>query len=295
MRRAITALSVALAAGLAPAAGAQEHEHGPETSDEPVGVHVVTTPGRFFSPPHTTALAGDTVTWRNTDLAAHTVSALGGTVFSGTLSRGKSFSHRFDALATVPYLCTIHPFMTGTVEVNAALLSSEHTVVLGGQVAELHGRVPAGSGSVRIEQRPAGTPSFTPASTVAAQADGTFHASAQPATTTAYRAVSSLGPSPELTIEVTARLAVKVTVRRGTRFNRLRVRAPGGEGLRASLQFYSRERFAWREVGRATLSSTGRASFRLRAGLRYHARVVLTDGRDGPLLGTSRRVKLPRR
>lgn len=72
-----------------------------------------------FSPQTITVSAGDTVTWTNTDQAAHTVTANDGSFDSGLLSQGQSFSQTFSSPGTYSYICSIHPFMTGTVVVVA--------------------------------------------------------------------------------------------------------------------------------------------------------------------------------
>lgn len=63
---------------------------------------------------------GDTVTWTNTDAAPHTVTSDTGVFDSGTLtSGGGPFSFTFNSAGTFPYHCAIHPFMTGSVVVQA--------------------------------------------------------------------------------------------------------------------------------------------------------------------------------
>jgi predicted secreted protein with PEFG-CTERM motif len=70
--------------------------------------------------------AGGTVTWENTDNAAHT--ATGGTPTDGPSGAFDSslmmvdgtFSFTFDSAGTYPYFCMVHPWMQGTVIVEAA-------------------------------------------------------------------------------------------------------------------------------------------------------------------------------
>ncbi|MPZ97995.1 MAG: amidase [Dehalococcoidia bacterium] len=61
--------------------------------------------------------AGATVTWANQDIVGHDVAAADGSFASTLLARGDSFGHRFAQPGSYPYLCTVHPFMTGTVTV----------------------------------------------------------------------------------------------------------------------------------------------------------------------------------
>ena len=182
--------------------------------------------------------------------------------------------------------------MTGQVDVHATLLEAAASAVLAGQEVELHGRAPSGA-AVTIEQQTAGSPSFTAVTSLQAGADGRFHGAVRPQATTAYRAVSAGGASPAVTVTVASRLRVTLTARPSRRFTRLRVSAPGAGGAKATLQLYSRERFSWIDRRGGRLDAAGRTTFRLRAGLRYHARVVITSP-QGVELGKSRSVKLPR-
>lgn len=296
MRRTALLISAALSMGGAPAAayGASEHGAGHGGTGEPAiatGTHSVAIANRAFAPTRVTALEGDTVDWRNHDLMVHNVSASAGAVFSGPLARGQRFAHRFPDAGSYPYLCTLHPFMTGQVDVHPALLEAASSSALSGQSVALHGRAPGGP--VTIEQQAAGAPGFTPVATVVADSAGRFHGEVRLEATTAYRAVGVRGASPPVTVVVASQLRVGLTVRASRRVTRLRVIAAGAGGATATLQLYSRERFMWRDRRRGRLDAGGRTTFRLRAGLRYHARVVVSDD-AGVALGTSRTVKLPR-
>ena len=58
--------------------------------------------------------------WVNEGNTPHTVTADDGSFDSGTLQPGESYSHTFQSAGMVPYHCSIHPFMTGSVTVGAA-------------------------------------------------------------------------------------------------------------------------------------------------------------------------------
>ncbi|HZG65685.1 MAG TPA: DUF305 domain-containing protein [Herpetosiphonaceae bacterium] len=70
-----------------------------------------------FSPNVLQVKAGTTVTWINTGATPHTVTAEDGTLFdSGRLEPGWQFTFT-PAAGTIDYLCTLHPWMKGTLVV----------------------------------------------------------------------------------------------------------------------------------------------------------------------------------
>ena len=86
-----------------------------------------------FKPGKSTVHVGDTITWTNQDVAPHTATAKDKSWDTGTIKQGKTGSHTFTTAGTIPYICTIHPNMHGTVVVLAANSSG--------------GTSPSGSGS----------------------------------------------------------------------------------------------------------------------------------------------------
>jgi plastocyanin len=75
--------------------------------------------GEVFRPSNVTIAPGGSVTWRNDDDRAHTVSATTDAFDSGTLSPGQAYTRTFPTAGSYAYLCLIHPNMTGTVVVVA--------------------------------------------------------------------------------------------------------------------------------------------------------------------------------
>jgi plastocyanin len=73
-----------------------------------------------FGPATVTVNVGDTVTWTNQGPTGHSATAGDGAFDTGILDAGKSASHTFDTAGTFAYICTPHPFMKGTVVVQAA-------------------------------------------------------------------------------------------------------------------------------------------------------------------------------
>jgi plastocyanin len=72
-----------------------------------------------FAPAQITVTAGTNVTWVNTGQAPHTVNAPDGSIDSGLILPGQSFSRTFDAPREYLYFCAPHVFigMTGKVVV----------------------------------------------------------------------------------------------------------------------------------------------------------------------------------
>ena len=77
-----------------------------------------------FSPASITIHVGDTVTWTNHGPSAHTATADNGSFNTGVLQKGQSASHTFNTAGTFSYICSIHPFMHGTVVVLANTTST---------------------------------------------------------------------------------------------------------------------------------------------------------------------------
>jgi plastocyanin len=73
-----------------------------------------------FTPAALTVTAGTTVTWKNEDDSPHRIGDKNGTLKSAALDTDDTFSHTFAAPGEYPYICTIHPYMVGTIIVKPA-------------------------------------------------------------------------------------------------------------------------------------------------------------------------------
>ena len=71
-----------------------------------------------FGPASLSVAAGTTVTWTNNDTAPHTATADDGSFDSSSIAPGATFSQAFATAGTFAYHCSLHPNMTGTIEVN---------------------------------------------------------------------------------------------------------------------------------------------------------------------------------
>ncbi len=115
-RRVLWALIVMLFAGFALAGptimvrdAVRADGGGNETADEPL----VVMADLRFSPTELRIPAGTTVVWSNQDVAPHTVTS--DAADSGLIDPGGSFSMTVEERFS--YACTLHPSMTGSVEV----------------------------------------------------------------------------------------------------------------------------------------------------------------------------------
>lgn len=74
--------------------------------------------GNAFSPKNMTVSKNTTVTWRNKDGEAHTVTSdTAGLFDSGTIQAGSTYTHQFTTTGTFSYHCNFHGSMTGTITV----------------------------------------------------------------------------------------------------------------------------------------------------------------------------------
>jgi len=73
-----------------------------------------------FLPQRVTVKAGTTVTWSNDDDDSHTVASSSKLFKSKALDTGDKFSFTFTTPGTYDYICSVHPYMTGAVVVEAA-------------------------------------------------------------------------------------------------------------------------------------------------------------------------------
>ncbi len=115
----------AIVAGIATPSAFADHTEA--TVSAPAGSSV---PGceetdECFSPSTVTIDVGGVVTWSNDDTAAHTVTSGSaadgpeGTFDSSLFMAGTTFDHTFAEAGEYPYFCMVHPWMVGTVIVEA--------------------------------------------------------------------------------------------------------------------------------------------------------------------------------
>ena len=89
------------------------------TPSAPATANAVNISNFAFAPATVSVAAGTTITWTNRDQVAHTVSDTQNGIASPVLNQNQTYSHTFTQPGTYHYICTIHPFMHGTVVVTA--------------------------------------------------------------------------------------------------------------------------------------------------------------------------------
>ena len=104
---------------------ADERDEAPERAPKAVAAASgsVTISDFTFSPGTITINQGDTVTWVNNGPTPHSATSSSGVFDTGIFPKGQSRSHTFNEAGTFAYICTPHPFMKGTVVVQAAQTS----------------------------------------------------------------------------------------------------------------------------------------------------------------------------
>jgi plastocyanin len=124
MRRTTSIVIACLALGLAAGCGDDDDESGgssgggglygaPAASGEEIVIKMKDT---AFSPQTVKAKVGQTIEWVNEDTIDHNV--VGGDLKSDTFGEGGTYSYTLKEAGSISYECTLHPGMTGTIDVS---------------------------------------------------------------------------------------------------------------------------------------------------------------------------------
>ena len=81
------------------------------------GTVTVNIEGNAYSPDPVTASVGDAIQWTNGDSVPHTATLDEGDCGTEMIAAGATLGLTFNAAGTYTYHCTVHPEMTGTIEV----------------------------------------------------------------------------------------------------------------------------------------------------------------------------------
>ena len=95
----------------------QTHEHASDSNRETV-VHRIDIDGTAFVPAETVVHVGETVSWNNKDPFPHNIVSAEGGFKSNDMDPGGHWEWRPGKPGRFPYLCTLHPGMSGTLIVN---------------------------------------------------------------------------------------------------------------------------------------------------------------------------------
>jgi len=263
MRR--RALTLALAALLVLAAAAA----GAAAATQDVTVQLAA-----FAPAQVDALPGESVTWTNVSPRVHTVTSDTGLFGTDELLPSAAFTQRFDAPGSYAYHCTIHPEMTGEIDVRRVILGLLPTAVVAqGTKVEVEGRAVDPSQRVELQRSVRGG-AFTSVASAAPAADGSWRTTIAATATADYRAASGADVSQTRRLLVSERRVLLHKTRRGVAVT-VTPSVPYGRIL---LQADLRERFGWWPIGRARLDYLSRASFRVKRPARVRALLVAKDG-----------------
>jgi plastocyanin len=249
---------------------------------DPIGVQVLF---EAFSPSQIDAVPGDAITWSNISERTHTVTAQGGAFDSGELASGGSFAITAGAEGTYAYHCTIHPSMTGEIDVRDVILGALPPVAVpAGERVQVKGRTSDPQSPVTIE-RDVGS-GFHAIGTAMPAPDGSWSSEITAETTGDYRAVAGLHESQTRRLLVIDRRVELRQTKRGVSVGVV-PSLPYGHLL---LERNTRERFGWFPVARERLDYVSRASFRIRRPATV--RVLLVDKDGWTPLATSAAVHL---
>jgi plastocyanin len=252
---------------------------GARAATQPVGIQFAA-----FGPSVLDALPGDTIAWENLSPRSHNVVSDGGAFGSGELAPGDRFSFTPESVGAFAYHCSIHPSMTGEIDVRHVTLGTLAAGALApGAKVELTGRTDDPWQPVRIE-RDGGHA----VATATPSAAGDWRATIRATQSADYRAVTGAGASETRRLLVNRRVVHVRATRTG-----IAVRVtPSDPGGRILLQVRRRERFGWWPLARKRLDFVSEAVFRVPDGGRVRARLVDRDGWTP--LATSRVAVLPR-
>jgi plastocyanin len=227
-----------------------------------------------FAPSQVDALPGETVQWTNGSPRVHTVTSDAGLFGTDELLPGGVFAQRFDALGSYAYHCTIHPEMTGEIDVRRVILKPLPTVVVAsGERVEVDGRAADPQRPVSI-QRSLGGGAFATVATTPPAPDGSWRATVTAEASADYRAAAGGDVSQTRRLLVSVRRVRLRATRRGVAVSV----TPSVPYARIVLQQDLHERFGWWPVARARLDYLSQASFRVRPPARVRAVLVAKDG-----------------
>jgi plastocyanin len=227
-----------------------------------------------YRPSQLDVLPGETVLWTNVSTRTHTVTSDTGLFDSGQVESGGIFSLQFDQVGTYRYHCTIHPSITGEIDVRRVTLGLLPTAVVKvGTPVDIDGRTADPKQPVVIQRRADGG-AFTNVATVTPAADGTWKATVKAEATGDYRATSGTDVSQTRRLLVASQHVLVRPTRTGVAVTV----TPSAPYARFLVETLSREHFGWFPVASGLIDYVSQADVRIPRPARV--RIVLVD-RDG--------------
>jgi plastocyanin len=239
-----------------------------------------------YRPSQIDVLPGETVSWTNVSQRTHTVTSDTGLFDSGDVVGGGHFAFRFDTPGEYRYHCTIHPSITGEIDVRRVTLEPlPPAAVPVGKAVEFDGRTADPTQPVEIQRR-GDAGAFSTVATATPTPDGSWKTTLKAEATGDYRAVS--GPDAS----ETRRLLVSQwkVILRPTRTGVDVTVTPSAPYARFLIEVRLRERFGWWPVARGLLDYVSGAKVRVQPPALV--RIVLVDKDWWTPLATSRVVAL---
>ncbi len=227
-----------------------------------------------YRPSQLDVLPGETVLWTNVSVRTHTVTSDTGLFDSDEVQSNEHFSVQFNEVGTYRYHCTIHPSITGEVDVRRVTLGLFPTAVVKvGAPVEIDGRTADPKQPVVVQRKPNGG-AFTTVATVTPAADGTWKTTVKAEVTGDYRAMSGTDVSETRRLLVSSQHVIVRPTRTGVAVTV----TPSAPYAKFLVETFSRERFGWYPVASGLMNYVSQADVRIKRPARV--RIVLVD-KDG--------------
>jgi len=227
-----------------------------------------------YGPSQLDVLPGETVAWSNVSLRTHTVTSYAGLFDSDKVPAGGHFSYTFKDVGIYRYHCTIHPSITGEVDVRRVILGPLPTAaVAAGSRIEFTGRTADPTRPVTIERSTSGG-AFTTIAHATPTPDGTWKTTVSAEATGDYRAAAAGGTSEARRMLVGIRHVHIHPTRTGVSFSV----TPSAPYANVLVEVYLRERFGWWPVARGRTDYVSEGTARIKRPARVRIVVVDTDG-----------------
>jgi plastocyanin len=239
-----------------------------------------------YRPSPLDVLPGETVLWTNVSVRTHTVTSDTGLFDSDQVQSGDRFSFQFNEVGTYRYHCTIHPSITGEIDVRRVTLGLFPTAVVKvGTPVDIDGRTADTKQPVVIQRKPDGG-AFTTVATVAPAADGTWKTTVKAEVTGDYHAMSGTDVSQTRRLLVSSQHVIVRPTRTGVAVTV----TPSAPYAKFLVETFSRERFGWYPVASGLMNYVSQADVRIQRPARV--RIVLVDKDGWTPVATSRVVVL---